>query len=119
MTTQELAERLVVLCRQAHFEAAQKELYGKDVVSIEPHGAGVFDKETTGIEAVNAKISKFNNIVQEVHKIEVSEPLVVANSFSCTMRMDLTMKEGGHMDMTELCVYEVKDGRIIKEMFFF
>jgi len=28
------------------------------------------------------------------------------------------MKERGHMDMTELCVYQVKDGKIISEQFF-
>lgn len=29
--------------------------------------------------------------------------------------MNVTMKEQGHMDMTEFCVYQVKDGKIISE----
>ncbi len=34
------------------------------------------------------------------------------------MRMNVTMKDGGNMDMTELCVYGVKDGKIVSEQFF-
>jgi len=40
------------------------------------------------------------------------------NSFACTMRMHVTMKGKGEMDMTELCVYSTKDGKIVKEEFF-
>jgi hypothetical protein len=31
--------------------------------------------------------------------------------------MSVTMKEGSPMDMTELCIYKVKDGKIISEEF--
>jgi hypothetical protein len=34
------------------------------------------------------------------------------------MRLDMTMKGQGRMDMAELCVYQVKDGKIISEQFF-
>jgi hypothetical protein len=34
------------------------------------------------------------------------------------MRMDMTMKDKKRSDMTELCVYHVKDGKIISEQFF-
>ena len=32
--------------------------------------------------------------------------------------MDVTTKQQGRMDMTELCVYHVKEGKIICEQFF-
>ncbi|MEO5685607.1 MAG: SnoaL-like domain-containing protein [Chitinophagaceae bacterium] len=118
MTINEIAAELVVLCRQGKFEAAQQELFSEDVVSIEPYATPAFEKETKGLSAVNEKIRKFNESIQETHKIEVSEPLIAASSFCCTMRMDVTMKEGGHMDMSELCVYQVKDGKIISETFY-
>jgi hypothetical protein len=57
-------------------------------------------------------------MVQEMHSLTVSDPLVASNSFACTMRMDVTMKEGGQMDMTELCVYNVKDDKVVSEEFF-
>jgi ketosteroid isomerase-like protein len=118
MTTNEIANRLAELCRQAKFETAQKELYANDAVSIEPYATPAFEKETKGIDAILAKGDKWNEMVQETHSITVSEPLVATNSFAFTMRMQVTMKEQGHMDMKELCVYRVKDGKIISEEFF-
>ena len=56
--------------------------------------------------------------MEEFKGITVSEPLVAPNSFACTMHMNVVMKGQGPMDMTELCVYEVQDGKIISEEFF-
>jgi hypothetical protein len=39
MTTTEIAERLVALCRENKYEQAQTELYSDDAVSIEPEGS--------------------------------------------------------------------------------
>jgi len=118
MTTQEIAERLVILCRQGQFETAQQELYGKDAVSLEPYDTPEFPRETKGLDAINKKIRHFTDMIQETHSLEVSEPLVATNSFSCIMHMDVTMKEKGRMNMKELCVYEIKDGKIISERFY-
>jgi len=52
-----------------------------------------------------------------MHGLDVSDPLVAANSFACTMKMDVTIKDGKQMDMTELCIYHAKDGKIISEEF--
>ena len=37
MTTKEIAERLVALCRQGQVETAQRELYAADAINIEPY----------------------------------------------------------------------------------
>ena len=118
MTTKEIANRLVELCQKGDFEAALTELFSEDAVSIEPYSTPEFEKETKGLDAILQKGHKFESMVQETHKVEVSEPLIAGNSFCCTLRMETTMKERGHMDMTELCVYEVKDGKIIRETFY-
>lgn len=118
MTINEIAARLVILCRQGQYETAQKELYSKEAISIEPSATPEFEKETKGLDAILAKGHKFDSMVETMHHTEVSEPIVSTSSFACTLRMDVTMKQGGHMDMTELCVYEVKDGKIIKETFY-
>jgi len=118
MTTNQIAERLVELCRQGQFETAQKELFANDAVSIEPYATPAFEKETKGLDAILEKGEKWNSMVEEMHSLTVSDPLVASNSFACTMRMDVTMKEGGHMDMTELCVYNVKEDKIVSEEFF-
>jgi hypothetical protein len=45
-------------------------------------------------------------------------PLVAGNSIAFTLTMDITMKGQGRMKSPELCVYQVKDGKIISEEFF-
>ncbi len=117
MTTQEIANRLVQLCRNGDFETAQKELFAENAVSIEPHATPSFDIETKGLKAIKEKGEKWNSMVQETHGMEVSDPLVAGNSFACTMRFKVTMKERGYTDMTELCVYQIKDGKIVSEEF--
>jgi len=51
MTTGQIASRLAELCRQGQFEAAQKELYAENAVSIEPEAMPDFPKETKGLRA--------------------------------------------------------------------
>ncbi len=117
MTTKEIAGKLVEFCRKGDFQKAQKELYADDAVSIEPEATPAFEKETKGLKAILAKADKFDSMVEKMHSMEVSDPIVADNSFACTMTMDVTMKERGRMNMSELCVYEVKDGKIVKEQF--
>lgn len=118
MTTQEIAYRLADLCRKGDFETAQKELFASDALSIEPDATPGFEKETKGLEAILEKGNKFNSMVEQMHGFTVSEPLIATNSFALTMHMEVTMKEKGFMDMTELCVYQVKEGKIISEQFY-
>ena len=118
MTTKEIAARLVELCRKGDFEKAQQELFADNAVSIEPHETPAFEKETKGLKAIKEKGEKWNSMVQESHGREVSDPLVASNSFACTIRMNVTMKERGPMEIAELCVYQVKDGKIISEQFY-
>jgi len=118
MTTTEIANRLVAFCRKADFETAQNELFADDAVSVEPYSTPEFEKVTKGKQAIKEKGEKWDDMVDVVHTIEVSDAIVATNSFACTMRMHVTMKEKGEMDMTELCVYTVKDGKITAEQFF-
>jgi|SRR5450755_1062379 ketosteroid isomerase-like protein len=118
MTTKEIAKRLKNLCEKGDFESAQKELFAKDAVSIEPSASMGFAKETKGLDGIIEKGKKWNDMVSETHSVEISDPVIAGNSFSLTMRMDVTTKDKGRMDMTELCVYRVKDGKIISEEFY-
>ena len=118
MKTEEIARRLVALCREQKWETAQRELYAPDAVSIEPHDTPGIPRETRGLKGISEKGEKFTAMVEQMHAISVSDPLVAGNSFACTMRLDMTMKGQGRMDMAEVCVYTVKDGKIVAERFF-
>lgn len=113
----EIADRLVALCRKGDFETAQKELFSSDAVSIEPYATSRFEKEARGLNAIFEKGRKFERLVEAMHTLEVSEPIVADHSFACTMRMDATFQGKGRVDMRELCVYEVKNGKIVSEQF--
>jgi hypothetical protein len=117
MKTEEIAQRLVALCREARWETAQRELYSPDVVSLEPHATPVFEKETRGLPNIIEKGRKSDAMIETMHALTVSDPVVAGSSFACTMQMDVTMKGQGRMNMTELCVYHVKDGKVVSEEF--
>jgi hypothetical protein len=117
MTTKEIAERLVALCREGNFETAQQELYAADAINIEPYATAAFAKETKGLNAIIEKGRKFAAMIEQVHSISVSDPLVAGSSFVCAMQLDVTIKGHGRMSLDELCIYEVKDGKVVSEQF--
>ncbi len=95
MNTQQIATRLVQLCRQGQFETAQKELFAEDAVSIEPHATQDFPKETKGLRAIIDKGHKFESMVEKVHECNASAPLVTGNAIALALSMDVTMKDAG------------------------
>jgi hypothetical protein len=117
MTTEQIATRLAELCRLGEFEAAQKELFAIDAVSIEPYETPAFAKEIKGLSAIIEKGNKFASMVEEMHISDISTPIIAGNSFAMVMSMDLTMKGKERMNMKELCVYDTKDGKIVSESF--
>jgi len=118
MSVHNIANQLVSLCRQGKFDEAVKELYSPDIVSIEPAGAG-FIERAEGLDAYHEKGKAWQSMVQEFHGIEVSDPIVADQFFTCKMSMDITMKGGTREKSAEICLYKVKDGKIVLEQFFY
>jgi hypothetical protein len=118
METKEIAKKLVAYCRKADWDGAHNELYDENAISTEPYATEDFPKQTKGLKAIQEKSKTFEAMVEKIHSIEVSEPLIAGNSIAFTLRMDITMKEKGRMNSPELCVYQVRDGKIISEEFF-
>jgi len=118
MTTKEIALRLAELCRQGQYETAQKELYSNEAESIEPADSPGL-QNVNGLDAIVQKGHQFQSMVEAVHSSTVSEPVIAGNTFAVAMILDITMKGVGRVPMEELAVYEVKDGKITKEQFFY
>jgi hypothetical protein len=119
MSTQQIATRLAELCRQGKFEAAQKELFAEDAVSIEPHETPQTPKETKGLRAIIDKGHKWEESVEKIHGCTASTPIVAGNAIAMALAVDVTMKGQGRMKIEEVCVYEVnKEGKIASEQFF-
>jgi len=118
MTTKEVADRLSQLFKEYKWKEALEELFSQDAVSIEPaHSPGL--KTVEGLDNIKKKGDQFNEMVEEMHGGWVGEPIVGGNYIAVAMGMDVTMKGAGRMNMEEVCVYEVKDGKIVKEQFFY
>ena len=117
MTTQQVADRFYELSQQGAFDTIQTELYSKDAKSVEPANGPFINVE--GIEAIIQKGKQFNETIAEMHGGYTSAPIVAGNFFSCTMGMDVTFKGELRTKFDEVAVYEVKDGKIVMEQFFF
>jgi hypothetical protein len=118
MTTQEVANRLYELCQQGQFETAQNELYHADATSTESNRQG--ERETVkGIDAIKKKGADFMSSVEEMHGGYTNEPKVFGNYIFMELGMDATFKGMGRINMVEMCHYEVKDGKIISEEFYY
>ncbi len=90
MTTQEIADKLVALCREGKFNEAYNILEG---------------------------FKQWGEIIQETHGGSVGDPVVVGNHFTVPMTSDVTFKDGNRINMEEICLYQVKNGKITKASF--
>jgi ketosteroid isomerase-like protein len=116
MTTKDIAEKLVGYCRNQQEDKAYQELYSPEIISIEMQEPM---QEVRGFEGLQKKGQWWNENF-EVHATKVSDPLVADNHFSVKFWMDTTHKPSGQRSqMNEIGIYEVKDGKICKEQFFY
>ena len=120
MTTKDVANRFNELAQTGQWGKIQEELYADNAVSIEPpHAAAMGMSNVEGLEAIKQKGEAFNSMVEEMHGGYSTEPVIAGNHFSVAMGMDITMKGMGRSKMDEIAVYEVRNGKIVKEQFFF
>ncbi len=118
MTTTEVANRLVALCRQGKIHDAVHELYADDSVSIEPNDS-MGPRQQSGKAAIIEKGKMFDSMLEEFHGSTISDPLIAGSHFSISWVLDATMKGRGRVKMEEICVYRVAQGKIVHEQFFF
>ena len=74
MNTQQVADKLVALCRDEKNVAAVKELYAKNIVSTEMPWVPNLNFVSTGIEAITAKNVGWLVNIETMHKTNVSDP---------------------------------------------
>jgi ketosteroid isomerase-like protein len=114
MKIQQIAEEVVELIRDGKNKEAKDTFYADDIVSVEGNGYRL-----EGIEAIHQKSIDWMEQLSEVHSVSVSEPLVSADHFAISIKMDISYKNGHRAIMDEIAVYGVDDGKIVFEQFFF
>ena len=91
MSTEEVAMRLVELCKGTEWKKAVDELYANDIVSVEPHTVGNVPAEVKGIDRVRGKNDWWEKNM-EVHDSKVSGPFVAGDTFVVRFDVDATDK---------------------------
>ncbi len=117
MNTWDVAKKWKDLCEQGKNLECINELYAENVVSREM--PGMPGDVITGKQNVWNKSKQWLESVEDFHASSISEPVVAGNFFTAKMDFDCTFKERGRQKMEEVCVYEVKDGKIASEQYFY
>lgn len=117
-STAEVAARFNELAKQEKWFAIQEEFFSDDVKSIDPPHSPWFGY-AEGKTNVRQKGETFVKGIVELHGASTSEPMVAENHFVVQRSIDITTSAFGRVQLNQLMMYEVKDGEIISEQFFY
>ena len=119
MNAAEVGKKLVSLCQVGKNGEAIETLYHPDVVSVEARGNEQMPAEMRGMAAVMGK-HKWWVENHEVHAATTEGPYVNGDRFAVRFVYDITLKPTGQRNtMTEVALYTVSDGKIVREEFFY
>jgi len=117
-TTQEVAARFHELAQQEKWFEIQDEFFSEDVRSMDPPNSPYFGY-AEGKAAVRKKGEDFGGRIEAVHSLSTTEPLVTGNHFAVGREKDITVKPHGRIQIRQIMMYEVRDGQIVLEQFFY
>lgn len=114
MNTEQVAKKVVDIVRKQAWYEALDSVYDDNIVSVE---ADPNAPETRGKEGVRGKIDWWVNAM-EVHSFKASEPFVGHDRFVVQYDAEVTDKKSKERrKMSEVGVYTVKNGKIVREEF--
>jgi len=114
MDTREVAQAVTVMLREGKDAGAA--FWHEDVSSIEAMGGS---PAVHGKEAVTAKGANWS-AAHEVHGFVVEGPYVNDDQFALHMEIDITVRDTGQrIQMKEVGLYTVQDGKVVEERFFY
>ena len=122
MTTKELADQLVALCRAGRNLEAVETLLSADVVSVEAHGDETMPAQMSGRDVVRGKNQWWIDN-HKIHSSEVRGPFPHGDRFAVIYNFVVTPvagpMAGKKIRMEEVALYTVSDGKITREEFFY
>ena len=117
MKIDEIAHRFVNWRNTNNADTLRAELYSPDIESIEEWNTS----EIGHVKGMDGLKKKGQGLSQqfEVYNIKASDAVVADNWFSVKFEIDTTDKKSGkHSTLSEIGVYKVDDGKIVKEYYF-
>jgi len=118
LTTQEVATRFNELAQKEMWFEIQDELFADNARSIDPQDSPYFGY-AEGKPAVRKKGEDFVSRITAVHRTYTTAPVISGNHFSVGREVDITVQGFGRIQMNEIMLYEVKNGQIVLEQFFY
>ena len=118
LTTQEVGVRFTELANEEKWFEIQDELFADDVKSIDPPHSPYFGY-AEGKASVRKKGEDFVKRIEAAHRRYTTEPVVGGNHFAVGREVDITVQGHGRIQINQIMMYEVKDGKIISEQFFY
>lgn len=119
MTTLEVGNRLVELCKQGKNQEAMETLYSPDIVSVEAAPMAKFPAEVRGLAAVAAKGTWWGEN-HTVHSATTEGPWPHGDRFAVKFAYDVTNKPSNQrFQMEEIALFTVNNGKIVREEFFY
>lgn len=119
MTTMDIANKLVALCREGKEHDAQRLLYAEDAVSVETGALPGQDLEMKGLAAIRSK-AEWWYANHEIHQVTITGPWPNGDRFIVGFKMDVTPKATGQrFQMEEMALYTIRNGKIVREEFFY
>lgn len=116
--TAEIAARFNELAQQEQWFEIQDELFAENVRSVEPINSPFFDY-AEGKSKVRLKGENWVKKIEAAHRRYTSEPIVAASHFVVGRKVDITVQGYGRIQINELMLYEVQNGKIVLEQFFY
>ena len=114
-TIHEIANGLKEMVSEQKFVEAYQQLFSEDAESIDPQNTS--GQPLKGLDTLIKREEDFLSRVA-IETISLSEPIIAGSYFTLSLKMSFDIKGQGHRDMEEICVYKVKDGKIISQQFF-
>jgi hypothetical protein len=118
MTTHEVAARFHELAQQEKWFEIQDEFFTENVKSIDPPNSPYFGY-AEGKAAVRKKGQDFVKRVNAFHSAHTTAPVVAGNHFVVGRGIDITVEGHGRIQINQIMLYEVRDGQIVLEQFFY
>jgi hypothetical protein len=118
MTTQQIAARFNELAQAEKWFEIQDELFADNVKSVDPPHSPYFGN-AEGKTNVRRKGEDFVKRITAAHRMYTSAPIVTAGRFAVAREMDITTEEHGRIQINEIMMYEVENGKIVSERFFY
>ena len=118
MTTKEIANDLVNLLREGQFDAVYDMYFDtENVKHIEPQSP--YFSDLTGVKAIKEKDVIMQANISEVHAMEIGNAITSKDYIALPYKISFTMKDGTKTELDELILYQVENGKIISEQFFY